>query len=68
MMNKYTISYIPKSQKNPYREYWVIKDAQNRIIWIEFTKGECERVIKDGTLQRAIDTCLVVCSKGDDYL
>lgn len=53
--------YKIEACKSPYRQYWVIKDEAGRIVWVEYTKGECERVIADGTLQRAIDECLLMC-------
>lgn len=62
------MNYTIEECKSPYRQYWVIKDKDGHIVWIEYTKGECERVIQDGTLQRAIDECMLICSqKGEDY-
>ena len=60
-IDKCTIEHIPKSDKNPYNEYWVIKNECGNIIWVAYTKDECERVIADGTLQRAIDECMIMC-------
>lgn len=50
-----------KPVKSPYRQYWIIKDEQGRTVWIECSKRECERVIADGTLQKAIDDCAIMC-------
>lgn len=55
------MNYVIEECKSPYRQYWVIKDAHGKVVWIEYTRKECERVIKDGTLQRAIDECKLMC-------
>jgi hypothetical protein len=61
--------WIIEQRESPYRIYWVILDPDtHNIVWIEYTKGECERVIKDGTLQKALDECMVMCYNGkEDY-
>jgi hypothetical protein len=61
-----SIKYTIEQCKSPYRQYWIIKDEAGHTVWIEYTKDECERVIKDGTLQRAIDECMIICDKGEE--